>query len=236
MLLSLVEDQVVSKTTFLTWALGYVAAIKAGQKGLKVVCIEKRGTLGGTCLNVGCIPSKALLNATHKLHDAQHGFEEIGIETGPVKINFGKLMNSKNKAVSGLTSGIECLFKKNKVDYVKGWGKFNSANEIAVDGVDGKQSTITAKNIIIATGSEPSSLPKGVLDIDERYVVTSTGALELPEIPKKMIVVGAGVIGLEMGSVYARLGTEVTVIQPNDRICPFLDKEISAAFLKVLKK
>ena len=236
MSLSLVEDQVVSKTTFLTCDLGYVAAIKAGQKGLKVVCIEKRGTLGGTCLNVGCIPSKALLNATHKLHDAQHGFEEIGIETGPVKINFGKLMNSKNKAVSGLTSGIEFLFKKNKVDYVKGWGKFNSANEIAVDGVDGKQSTITAKNVIIATGSEPSSLPKGVLDIDERYVVTSTGALELPEIPKKMIVVGAGVIGLEMGSVYARLGTEVTVIQPNDRICPFLDKEISAAFLKVLKK
>ena len=128
----------VSKRSVLIRVLGYVAAIKAGQKGLKTVCVEKRGSLGGTCLNVGCIPSKALLNATHKLHDAQHGFEEIGIETGPVKINFGKLMQSKNKAVSGLTSGIEFLFKKNKVDYVKGWGKFNSANEIGVDGVDGK--------------------------------------------------------------------------------------------------
>ena len=236
MWLSLAEGQVVSKRSVLIRVLGYVAAIKAGQKGLKTVCVEKRGSLGGTCLNVGCIPSKALLNATHKLHDAQHGFDEIGIETGPVKINFGKLMQSKNKAVSGLTSGIEFLFKKNKVDYVKGWGKFNSANEIGVDGVDGKQSTIKAKNIIIATGSEPSSLPPGVLDIDERYVVTSTGALDLPEIPKKMMVVGAGVIGLEMGSVYARLGTEVTVIQPNDRICPFLDKEVSAMFMKVLKK
>jgi dihydrolipoamide dehydrogenase len=145
-------------------------------------------------------------------------------------------MKSKDKAVTGLTSGIEFLFKKNKVDYVKGWGKFKSAHEINVDGIDGKQSVVKAKNIIIATGSEPSSLPPGVLDIDERYVITSTGALDLPEIPKKMIVVGAGVIGLEMGSVYARLGTEVTVIQPNDRICPFLDKEISTMFMKVLKK
>jgi dihydrolipoamide dehydrogenase len=209
---------------------GYVAAIKAGQKGLKAVCIEKRGSLGGTCLNVGCIPSKALLNSTHKYVEAKDHFEEIGIKTGGVSMDFGKLMGSKDKAVTGLTSGIEHLFKKNKVDYMKGWGKFEGANQIGVDLNSGSSESITAKNIIIATGSEPASLPAGMLDIDERYVVTSTGALELPEIPKSMVVVGGGVIGLEMGSVYARLGTEVTVIQHTERICPFLDKEISASF------
>lgn len=145
-------------------------------------------------------------------------------------MDFGKLMGSKDKAVTGLTSGIEHLFKKNKVDYMKGWGKFEGANQIGVDLNSGSSESITAKNIIIATGSEPASLPAGMLDIDERYVVTSTGALELPEIPKSMVVVGGGVIGLEMGSVYARLGTEVTVIQHTERICPFLDKEISASF------
>lgn len=209
---------------------GYVAAIKAGQKGLKAVCIEKRGSLGGTCLNVGCIPSKALLNSTHKYVEAKDHFKEIGIETGGVSMDFGQLMKSKDKAVTGLTSGIEHLFKKNKVDYIKGWGKFEGANQIGVDLNSGTSESITAKNIIIATGSEPASLPAGMLDIDERYVVTSTGALELPEIPKSMVVVGGGVIGLEMGSVYARLGTDVTVIQHTERICPFLDKEISASF------
>lgn len=151
-------------------------------------------------------------------------------------MDFDQLMKSKVKAVTGLTGGIEFLLKKNKVDYMKGWGKFSSENTVMVDGIDGKSEEIKVKNVIIATGSEPASLPPGMLDIDERYVVTSTGALELPEVPKKMIVVGGGVIGLEMGSVYARLGTEVTVIQHTDRICPFLDKEISAMFLKVLKK
>jgi dihydrolipoamide dehydrogenase len=151
-------------------------------------------------------------------------------------MDFAQLMKSKDTAVTGLTGGIEFLLKKNKVDYMKGWGKFSSENTVMVDGIDGKSEEIKVKNVIIATGSEPASLPPGMLDIDERYVVTSTGALELPEIPKKMIVVGGGVIGLEMGSVYARLGTEVTVIQHTDRICPFLDKEISAMFLKVLKK
>jgi dihydrolipoamide dehydrogenase len=191
---------------------GYVAAIKAGQKGLKTVCIEKRGSLGGTCLNVGCIPSKALLNSTHKYVEAKDHFKEIGITCDNVSMDFGQLMKSKTKAVTGLTSGIEHLFKKNKVDYMKGWGKFDGPNEIAVDLNGGSTETISAKNIIIATGSEPSSLPAGMLDIDEKYVVTSTGALELDKIPKSMIVVGGGVIGLEMGSVYARLGTEVTVI------------------------
>ena len=211
--------------------LGYVAAIKAGQRGLKTVCIEKRGKLGGTCLNVGCIPSKALLNATHKLHEAQHQFKDFGIQTGPVSIDFGQLMKSKEKAVSGLTGGIEHLFKKNKVDYMKGWGKFNSANTVDVDMTAGGTEQITAKNIIIATGSAPNSLPASTgLATDEEFVVSSTGALSLKSIPKKMAVIGGGVIGLEMGSVYQRLGTEVTVIHPTDRIANFLDKELGTAF------
>ena len=186
---------------------GYVAAIKAGQRGLKTVCIEKRGSLGGTCLNVGCIPSKALLNATHKYHDAQHTFKDLGIIAKEISIDFGQLMKQKDKAVVGLTSGIEYLFKKNKVDYVKGWGKFASSTEIEVDLIQGGKETIKAKNIIIATGSEPSTLPGNSIPIDEKYVVSSTGALSLSNIPKKMVVIGGGVIGLEMGSVYARLGT-----------------------------
>jgi dihydrolipoamide dehydrogenase len=145
-------------------------------------------------------------------------------------------MKSKEKAVTGLTSGIEFLFKKNKVDYVKGWGKFTGENSVGVDLNDGKKDEITAKNIIIATGSEPAALPKGMLDIDEEYVVTSTGALELKKIPESMVVIGGGVIGLEMGSVYARLGTKVDVVEFADRICPTLDKEITTQFSKLLKK
>jgi len=145
-------------------------------------------------------------------------------------MDFTKLMKSKDKAVTGLTSGIEFLFKKNNVDYIKGWGRFTGENTLAATSDDGKTTEINVKNVIIATGSEPTSLPAGLLDIDEEYVVTSTGALDLKTIPKKMIVVGGGVIGLEMGSVYARLGTEVTVIQHTDRICPYLDLEVSKAF------
>ena len=215
---------------------GYVAAIKGGQKGLKTVCIEKRGSLGGTCLNVGCIPSKALLNATHKFHEAQHGFKELGIIAKDVTIDFGQLMKQKEKAVTGLTSGIEFLLKKNKVDYVKGWGKFASANEIEVDLNQGGKEIIKAKNIIIATGSEPSPLPGNVIPIDEKYVVSSTGALSLTSIPKKLVVIGGGVIGLEMGSVYARLGTQVTVVEYMDKICPSLDTEITTNFKKMLEK
>lgn len=189
----------------MNFVLGYVAAIKGAQRGLKTLCVEKRGTLGGTCLNVGCIPSKALLNATHKYHEAQHDFKELGIVVKDVSIDFGQLMKVKEKAVKGLTGGIEFLFKKNKVDYLKGHGKFASPHEIEVDLNDGGKETIKAKNVIIATGSEPSSLPG--IPIDEKYVVTSTGALSLEKIPKKMTVIGAGVIGLELGSVYARLGS-----------------------------
>jgi dihydrolipoamide dehydrogenase len=214
-----------------------VAAIKGAQRGLKTVCIEKRGTLGGTCLNVGCIPSKALLNATHKLHEAQHKFKNLGIVTGPVSVDFKQLMKSKEQAVSGLTGGIEFLFKKNKVDYMKGWGKFHDKNTIAVDMNGGGTEQIRAKNIIIATGSEPNSLPASSgLALDEKFVVSSTGALALESIPKRMVVVGGGVIGLEMGSVYQRLGTDVTVIQHTDRICPFLDQEVGKAFTQLLKK
>ena len=215
---------------------GYVAAIKAGQRGLKTVCIEKRGSLGGTCLNVGCIPSKALLNATHKYHDAQHTFKDLGIVAKEISIDFGQLMKQKDKAVVGLTSGIEYLFKKNKVDYVKGYGKFASSNEIEVDLIQGGKEMIKAKNIIIATGSEPSTLPGNTIPIDEKYVVSSTGALSLSSIPKKMIVIGGGVIGLEMGSVYARLGTQITVVEYMDRIIPTMDMEVSSSFKKILEK
>jgi dihydrolipoamide dehydrogenase len=231
-----VAQEVCSPFFLIYFVLGYVAAIKAAQRGLKTICVEKRGTLGGTCLNVGCIPSKALLNSTHKYVEAKHEFKAIGIDCGEVKMDFTQLMKSKDKAVTGLTSGIEFLFKKNGVDYAKGWGKFSGENTVAVDNIDGSKSEFKAKNVIIATGSEPTTLPAGLLDIDEQFVVTSTGALDLKSIPKSMIVVGGGVIGLEMGSVYNRLGTEVTVIQHTDRICPFLDKEVSASFLKILKK
>lgn len=203
---------------------------------MKTVCIEKRGSLGGTCLNVGCIPSKALLNSTHKLHEAQHDFKELGIVVKDASIDFGGLMKYKEKAVKGLTSGIEFLFKKNKVDYIKGYGKFSSQNEIDIDLNDGTKDKIKAKNIIIATGSEPSPLPGNVIPIDEKYVVSSTGALSLEKIPKRMVVVGGGVIGLELGSVYKRLGTEVTVVEYMDRICPTMDTEITTAFKKILEK
>lgn len=170
------------------------------------------------------------MNSTSKYVEARDHFKHLGINCGEVTVDFDKLQNSKDKAVKGLTSGIEFLFKKNKVDYLKGWGKFTSKNGVAIDMNDGSKQEIKAKNVIIATGSEPASLPKGMLDIDEEYVVTSTGALALKKIPKRMIVVGGGVIGLEMGSVYARLGTDVTVIQHTERICPFLDKEVSTQF------
>ena len=216
---------------------GYVAAIKAGQRGLKAVCVEKRGALGGTCLNVGCIPSKALLNATHKFHEAQHDFKNFGIKVDNVSMDFPKLMEAKKKSVDGLTGGVEYLMKKNSVDYVKGWGKFTSNNDIQVDLLDGGVDNFKAKNIVIATGSAPNELPASTgLEFDEEYVVSSTGALDLKQIPKTMAVIGGGVIGLELGSVYQRLGTQVTVLQHTERICPFLDAEIGKAFQNSLKK
>jgi dihydrolipoamide dehydrogenase len=215
---------------------GYVSAIKAAQLGFKTVCIEGRGALGGTCLNVGCIPSKALLNSSHKYEEAKLHLADYGVNVENVSFDLNKMMSQKQEAVTGLTTGIEYLFKKNKVDYMKGWGRFEDKNTIAVDMADGKTESITVKNTIIATGSEPSELPGGALKIDENRVVSSTGALEMKEVPKKMALIGGGVIGLEMGSVYSRLGSEVTVIEFMDRIMPTFDKEISRSFTQMLKK
>lgn len=208
---------------------GYVGAIKAAQLGLKVACVEKRGTLGGTCLNVGCIPSKALLDITHKYHEAMHEFEALGLKAS-VKADLKKIMARKDEVVKGLTQGIEGLFKKNKVDYLKGHGSFVDANTLSIDG----KQTVKAKAFMIATGSAEMQLP-GVT-LDEKRIVSSTGALELSEIPKEMIVIGGGVIGLEMGSVWNRLGTKVTVVEYLDRITPGLDLEVSKQFQKILAK
>jgi len=213
---------------------GYVAAIKAGQLGLKVTCVEKRGKLGGTCLNVGCIPSKALLHASHIFEDTKKYFPEHGIVFDNVKLDLGAMMKSKEKAVTGLTSGIEFLFKKNKVNYVKGFGKITTPNEVTVDLSEGGQKKLSAKNIIIATGSEVIGLP--FLPIDEERVVSSTGALSLRQVPKKMVVIGGGIIGLEMGSVWRRLGAEVTVVEFTDNICGGADGEVATEFKKILTK
>ncbi len=208
---------------------GYVCAIRAAQLGLKVACVESRETLGGTCLNVGCIPSKALLHASHSLHEAEHNFTKMGLMGKSPSVDFGKMIDYKQSVVDSNTSGIEFLFKKNKVDWLKGWGKITGKNEVTVG-----DKAYSAKNIVIATGSEPSALP-GV-EVDEKVVVTSTGALELKKVPNKMIVIGAGVIGLEMGSVYQRLGTEVTVIEYLDQITPGMDGEVCKTFQRMLKK
>eukprot|EP00250_Pteridium_aquilinum_P033684 c6088_g1_i1 orf=155-1708(+) len=213
---------------------GYVAAIKASQLGLKTTCVEKRGALGGTCLNVGCIPSKALLHSSHMFYEAKHAFSNHGVKVGSVEIDVPAMMAQKDKAVSGLTKGIEGLFKKNKVTYVKGSGKISSPGEISVDLLEGGTKTLKAKSIIIATGSEVKSLPG--ITIDEKKIVSSTGALCLPEVPKKLVVIGAGYIGLEMGSVWGRLGSEVTVVEFADTIVPSLDAEIRTSFQRTLEK
>jgi dihydrolipoamide dehydrogenase len=216
---------------------GYVAAIKAAQLGLKTACVESRGTLGGTCLNVGCIPSKALLHSTHLFHSAQHDFAKMGIEVEGVSMNFDKMMKSKEKAVKALTGGIEQLFKKNKVTYIKGHGKIVAQHEIAVALADsGGNQTVSAKNIIIATGSEVTPLPPAPVDNSAGKIVDSDGALVLKKVPEHLVVIGAGVIGLELGSVYKRLGAKVTVVEYLDRVCSGLDLELGKEFAKLLKK
>lgn len=212
---------------------GYVAAIRASQLGLKTACVEARKTLGGTCLNVGCIPSKALLEISHKFHDANHQFSELGIEITKPKINVKKLIENKNKIVEGLTAGIDGLFKKNKVTRIDGFASFIDKTTIEV--LNGKEkSKITAKNFIIATGSEVTQLPN--VEIDEKVIVSSTGALDLKEVPKKMIIIGAGVIGLEMASVWGRFGAEIEVVEFLDKITPAMDGEISRNFQRILEK
>ena len=212
---------------------GYVCAIRLAQLGFKTACIESRGTLGGTCLNIGCIPSKNLLNLSENFHKAKN-FSEIGIEVGEVKLNLQKMMQNKDKAVKVLTKGVEFLFKKNKVTYFKGTGKLISGTQINISSSDNSETKIESENIIISTGSEPVSIP-GV-DFDEKTIVSSTGALSLETVPKKLVVIGGGYIGLEMGSVWSRLGSEVHVIEFLDHITPGMDKEISSEFLKILKK
>ncbi|MDP3801547.1 dihydrolipoyl dehydrogenase [Brevundimonas sp.] len=212
---------------------GYNAAIRAGQLGMKAACVEMRETLGGTCLNVGCMPSKALLHASELYEAAGKDFAGLGIEVSP-KLNLAQMMSQKDDSVTALTKGIEFLFKKNKVDWVRGRGRITGPGQVDVTAADGSVSVLGAKNIVIATGSEPTPLP-GVAFEDGR-VVDSTGALSLPAVPKHLIVVGAGIIGLELGSVWRRLGAEVTVVEYLDRITPGMDSDVAKAFQRSLTK
>ena len=213
---------------------GYVCAIRAAQLGLKTACVESRGALGGTCLNVGCIPSKSLLNLSENFQKAKKDFNQQGIEFDSIKLNIEKMMANKNKSIQVLTKGVEFLFKKNKVTYFKGKGVLFSKNDIVVYESNKQRTNIKSKNIVIATGSEATSLPG--INIDEKNIVSSTGALSFDKVPKKLAVIGGGYIGLEMGSVWSRLGSEVTVIEYLDFITPGMDKEISNEFQKILTK
>jgi dihydrolipoamide dehydrogenase len=211
---------------------GYNCAIRAGQLGLRTAIVEHRGKLGGTCLNVGCIPSKALLHASDLYESARTRFQKLGIGVNGVTLDLPQMMQQKNEAVDGLTKGVEFLMKKNRVDYLKGRARLASAGAVAIDGGDDR--TIEAGNIVLATGSVPADLP-GVA-IDEERIVSSTGALVLNQVPRRLIVIGGGYIGLELGSVWRRLGSDVTVLEFLDRITPGMDAEISAQFLRILKK
>ena len=213
---------------------GYVCAIRAAQLGLKTACIESRGTLGGTCLNVGCIPSKSLLNLSENYNKAKKDFNNQGIEISDIKLNINKMMSNKEKSVQVLTKGVEFLFKKNKVTYFKGKGVIFSKEDVVVYESNNKRINIKAKNIVIATGSAPTSLPG--IEIDEKNIVSSTGALSFTEVPKDLIIIGGGYIGLEMGSVWSRLGSNVTVVEYLDFITPGMDREVSNEFKKILIK
>ncbi len=213
---------------------GYVCAIRSAQLGFKTACIESRGTLGGTCLNVGCIPSKSLLNLSENYHKAQREFNSLGIEASRIKLNLSKMMSNKNKSVLTLTKGVEYLFKKNKITYLKGNGSISSQNIVTVVDEFKKKSNYQTKNIVISTGSIPASLPE--IKIDEKIIVSSTGALSFNKVPKELIIIGGGYIGLEMGSVWKRLGSNVTVVEFLDHIIPGMDSDISTEFLKILKK
>ena len=208
---------------------GYVCAIRAAQLGLKAACVEGREALGGTCLNVGCIPSKALLHASHMYHESGHNFEKMGLAPGAETFDWKKMLAYKDGAISDNTRGIEFLFKKNKVEWIKGWGRVHSVGKVAVG-----DRIVETSDIVVASGSEPSTLP-GV-EVDEEVIVTSTGALQLSEVPATMVVIGAGVIGLELGSVFARLGSSVTVLEYLDHALPGMDGEISKNAQRFLKR
>jgi len=212
---------------------GYVCAIRSAQLGFKTACIESKNTLGGTCLNVGCIPSKSLLNLSENFNKVKKNFSNLGITTGKVTLNLSKMMKAKKKSVTVLTKGIEFLFKKNKITYIKGKASFKSNNEIIVQ-ESNSQKIYRANHIIISTGSEPTSLPG--IKINEKIIVSSTGALSFNKVPKELVIIGGGYIGLEMGSVWKRLGSNVTVIEFLDHIVTGMDKDISIEFLKILKK
>ncbi|MCA6287168.1 dihydrolipoyl dehydrogenase [Phenylobacterium sp.] len=212
---------------------GYNAAIRAGQLGLKAAIVEMRATLGGTCLNVGCMPSKALLHASELYEAANREFEHLGIEVAP-RLNLKQMMAQKDESVTALTKGVDFLMKKNKVERFLGKGRLAGPGRVEVEGEDGKVVTLEATNIVLATGSEPSGLPGVKVDGDR--IVDSTGALSLGEVPKTLVVIGAGIIGLELGSVWRRLGAEVTVIEYLDRICPGMDAELAKAFQRILAK
>ena len=212
---------------------GYNAAIRAGQLGLKAACVERGRTLGGTCLNVGCMPSKALLHASELFDQAGNGFKALGIEVSPT-LNLPQMMQQKDESVATLTKGVEFLFRKNKVDWIKGTGRIAGPGKVDVTAEDGAVTTLEAKDIVIATGSEPSPLP-GVV-VDQKRIVDSTGALVLPEVPGHLVVIGAGVIGLELGSVWRRLGAQVTVVEYLDRITPGIDEEVAKALQRALTK
>ena len=212
---------------------GYICSIRLSQLGIKTACIESKNTLGGTCLNIGCIPSKSLLNLSENFYKAKN-FTKLGIEIGKVKLNLDKMMKNKENAVNTLTKGIEFLFKKNKVAYYKGTASLKTVNQISVIDNKNKETIINGDKIIISSGSEPVSLPG--IQFDEKIIISSTGALSLKTVPKKMVVVGGGYIGLEMGSVWSRLGAEVHVVEFLDHITPGMDKEISREFMKILEK
>ncbi len=212
---------------------GYVCAIRAAQLGLKTACIESRGSLGGTCLNIGCIPSKSLLNLSENFYKAKKDFNQQGIEISDIKLNIDKMMSNKDKSIQILTKGVEFLFKKNKVTYLKGKGVLFSKNDVVVYN-NNKKENYKAKNIVIATGSDVTTVPG--IKIDEKNIISSTGALSLNKVPNKLLVIGGGYIGLEMGSVWSRLGSEVTVIEYLDYITPGMDREISKEFQKILNK
>jgi dihydrolipoamide dehydrogenase len=214
---------------------GYVAAIKAAQLGLKVAVVEKRATFGGTCLNVGCIPSKALLHASEMFHQAGHGMDALGIEVAAPKLNLDKMMAHKDATVKSNVDGVAFLFKKNKIDSFIGTGKIVSAGKVSVTAEDGKVQEIEGKNIVIATGSDVAGIPGVKVDIDEKVIVSSTGAIALDKVPETMIV-GGGVIGLELGSVWSRLGAKVTVIEYLDKILGAMDGDVSKQFQRMLAK
>ena len=213
---------------------GYVCAIRSAQLGLKTACVETRKTLGGTCLNIGCIPSKSLLNSSEMYHKAQKEFNNLGVETGNIKLNLSKMMNNKNKSVLTLTKGIEFLFKKNKITHLKGKGSISAKDTVTVTDNSGKKISYKTRNIVVGTGSVSTSLPG--IKIDEKIVVSSTGAISFEKVPKNLIVIGGGYIGLELSSVWKRLGSNVTVIEFLDHIIPGMDKDISTEFQKILNK